>query len=59
MTKYNLNISDKLITDMTTVQFKKIVKEKVREEAFRELIELKKNCHEKARGIKYKDWGGP
>ena len=50
MTKYNLNISDELITDMTTLQFKKIVKEKVREEAFRELIELK-NGHEKARGI--------
>ena len=58
MTKYNLNISDKLITDMTTLQFKKIVKEKVREEAFRELIESK-NGHEKARGIEYKDWVGP
>ena len=32
MKKHNLNISEDLIPDMTTLHFKKIIKEEIREE---------------------------
>ena len=56
--KYNLNISDELIGDISKYEFKKLVKHNVREKVFDELITLQKK-HDKVKNIIFSDMNEP
>ena len=52
MTKYDIKLSDEAIKDMTDIDYKKLIKRKVREKSFNELENIKRN-HDKVNTIKF------